>query len=145
MEVSEMLSGGCQDSNRTLLIMLTLRVRSRTRTHGDVPHASVIELCHKGRSPLLIATLRTSPNLTAGHDFLCRVVKRHPLTGLNCRNRHAQCDGMAIARLDVGIRSLATAHALHPIQHVCAGCLVDSSVAAGFDPGSAFHQIARLQ
>ena len=52
---------------------------------------------------------------------------------------------MAIARLDVGIRSLATAHALHPIQHVCAGCLVDSSVAAGFDPGSAFHQIARLQ
>src|SRR5207302_9026326 len=99
MEVSEMLSGGCQDSNRTLLIMLTLRVRSRTRTHGDVPHASVIELCHKGRSPLLIATFRTTPNLTAAHYFLFRVVKRHPLTGSNSRHRHAPCDVLAISCL----------------------------------------------
>src|SRR5258708_12890991 len=69
----------------------------------------------------------------SAHDHvLFLVVERHPVAAVHRRDGHAQGDRVIVARLDVGVRLLAGAHALHPVPHVGHGGFVAARVRGGF-------------
>src|SRR4051794_36753263 len=71
-----------------------------------------------------------SKDLASCDDLLSLVVERDFFSGLDCSNVHAECDGVAVACFDWGVRSFARAHAFHPVAHVGRGL----GIAAGVGP-----------
>src|SRR5438309_8409446 len=59
--------------------------------------------------------------LSAHHHIALGVVEHDLAAAVPRRDRHAQRDGVAVARIDARVRLLAAAHALHPVPDVGGG------------------------
>src|SRR5213080_3426763 len=55
------------------------------------------------------------------HHIALGVVEHHLAAAVHRRDRHAQRDRVAVARIDARVRLLAAAHALHPVPDVGGG------------------------
>src|SRR5437667_9450614 len=53
--------------------------------------------------------------LSTHHHIALRVVEHHLPAAVHRGDRHAQRDGVTVARLDARVRLFAAAHALHPV------------------------------
>src|ERR1039458_3149969 len=120
------------------MVMSTRWAASLTMTAtplaGDAPAAAFRVMIEPAISPIA-KSLDVVIRLASNHHHLRLLVEGHLLAGLDGRHIHAQCDGVAVARADAGIRRLARAHALHPVAHVGVGLRVAAARAPGVRVG----------